>query len=418
MKLHFVGVGGSGIYGVSQLAEKMGYEVTGCDLEGSTAYAKNIFQGHDVNHLKDVDLVIVSPAVFYQNADHPEIIEAKKRGIVITWQEFLGKYLHKGKKVIAIAGTHGKSTTTGMAGKLLIDAGLDPLVVLGANVPEWKGSARFGKGKYFVTEADEFYDNFLNYHPEIAIINNIEFDHPDFFKSENEVFASFQNFIGNLVSEKTLIVNKNSIGIRKLMEGLDLGKINLVSVDSKVNFNLKLMGIHNIENARMAWALGQVLGIDESVMRKSLESFEGIGRRMELISDKNGVRVYDDYAHHPTAIKTTLEGLRSVYPKARIWAIIEAHGFDRTHALLSNYKGVFEEADKVLVGPIFPARDKETFGITPEKIAEVSGHKDARGVSSFDEINKIIDKEGKSGDVILVMGAGKSYIWARKLSKS
>ena len=161
MKIHLMGVGGSGMAGVAFLASKMGYEVTGCDLEGSTAYAKNIFKGHSPDHLRDVDLLIVSPAVVYQNSNNAEFVEAKERKLVMTWEEFLGKILLKDKKLICIAGTHGKSTTTAMAGKLLIDNGFDPIVILGANVSEWGCSARFGHGDYAVVEADEFNNNFL-----------------------------------------------------------------------------------------------------------------------------------------------------------------------------------------------------------------------------------------------------------------
>ena len=397
MKLHFIGVGGSGIYGVSKLAEQMGYEVTGCDLEGSTAYAKNIFKGHDASHLKDIDLVIVSPAVFYQNANHPEMIEAKNRGIVVTWQEFVGKYLSKGKKVIAVAGTHGKSTTTAMIGKILTDEGLDPTVITGANVPEWHGSVRFGSGKYFVIEADEFNNNFLHYHPEIAIVNNIEFDHPDFFKNEAEVKESFKKFVGTLIGPKILITEKDSQNLK---------------------FKLKVLGEHNQKNANMAYLLGRKLGIAEDRIIKSLEGFTGIGRRMELISEKSGIKIFDDYAHHPTAIKTTIEGLRDAYPGSKIWVIDEPHGFARTHALLPKYKGVFKGADKVIIGPIFKARDKETFGITPESVAKISEHKNAVGLASFNQIKEIVSSEVKSGDIILVMGAGKSYLWARQLSKN
>ena len=194
-KLHFVGIGGSGISGVANLAEKFGYKVTGCDLETG---------GHSVDHIKGVDLVIVSPAVFYQNNNHPEILEAKKQKKLMTWEEFLGKVLLKDKKLICVAGTHGKSTTTAMVGKLLIDNGFDPVVVVGAKVPEWNSNSRFGKGEYAVVEADEFNNNFLFYKPEIAIINNIEFDHPDFFKNENEVRASFHKFISNINISTTI----------------------------------------------------------------------------------------------------------------------------------------------------------------------------------------------------------------------
>jgi UDP-N-acetylmuramate--alanine ligase len=393
-KLHFIGIGGSGISGVASLSEKFGYIVSGCDLESSTAYGKNIFQGHNPSHIKDVDWVIVSPALFYSE-ENAEISEAKKLGKLMTWQEFLGKILLKDKKLICIAGTHGKSTTTAMAGKLLIDNGFDPVVVVGASVPEWGGNSRFGKGEYAVVEADEFNNNFLFYNPEIAVINNVEFDHPDFFKNEEEVKESFKKFIGNLKGKKILITEKDSLNKA---------------------FKLKVLGKHNQKNANMVFLLGKSLGIPEDKIIKSIENFTGIGRRLELIVDRSGIKVYDDYAHHPTAIAATLEAVREAYPKSRIWAIDEPHGFARTKALLENYKGVFNGADKVLIGPIFKARDKEDFGMSPSLIVNSSDHKDAKGFNSFNEIKELLSKELKSGDIVLVMGAGKSYLWAREIS--
>jgi len=380
-----MGIKGSGISGVADLAKKMGYKVSGCDLETG---------GHDVKHLKNIDLLVATPAVFYQSAKHPELVEGQKRGIVITWQEFLGKYLAKGKKMICVAGTHGKSTTTAMIGKLLEDAGFDPLVILGANYKDWGGGARFGKGDYFVTEADEFYDNFLHYRPEICIVNNIEFDHPDYFKSEKQMLDSYKKFIGNLVGKKILIIQKDSLNKK---------------------FKLKILGEHNQKNANMAYVVGKTLGIKEEVIIKSLESFEGIGRRMELILNEKGIRIYDDYAHHPTAIKATLSALRDRYPKNCVWAIVEPHGFVRTHALLPLYKNVFKDADRVIIGPIFKARDKKTFGMSPNLIAKISGCPNAKGVTSFNQIKDILKKEIRSGDIILVMGAGRSNLWAREI---
>ena len=395
-KIHMMGIGGSGMSAIALLASKMGYEVTGCDLEEQTAYAKNFFKGHDPNHLEGIDFLIVSPAIYYQNKENPELVEAEKRKIVMTWQEFLGKYLTEGKKVICIAGTHGKSTTTAMVGKLLVDAGLDPSVVVGAKIPEWEANARFGKGEYFVIEADEFNNNFLNYHPDIIIINNIEFDHPDFFKNEEEVREAFRKFVNNLKGEKILIMEKDNSGKK---------------------FHLKIFGEHNQKNANLVYVLGKKLGIAEETIVKSLESFSGIGRRMELIADRGGVKIFDDYAHHPTAIKTTIEGLRKEFPESRIWVIDEPHGFARTHTLLPKYDGVFNAADKIIVGPIFKARDSETFGITPEDVARATGNKNAIGINSFEKIKKMLLEEVKSGDIILVMGAGKSYLWAREIAE-
>jgi UDP-N-acetylenolpyruvoylglucosamine reductase len=396
MFIHFMGVGGSGMSGVARLAEKMGYTVTGCDLEERTAYAKSIFVGHSPDHLKGVDLLIVSPAILYQNSKNAELVEAQKRKIVMTWEEFLGKILLKNKKMICIAGTHGKSTTTAMTGKMLIDAGLDPIIVVGAYVPEWGGNSRYGKGEYALVEADEFNNNFLNYHPEIAVINNVEFDHPDFFKNEKEVKDSFDKFIKNLVGQKLLITEKDSLGKR---------------------FDLKIFGEHNQKNANMVFLLGKALGISEEKIIKSIEGFTGIGRRMELIADRNGIKVYDDYAHHPTAIKATLEGVREKYPEAKILVIDEPHGYKRTKALLSEYKGVFDSADKVIIGPIFQARDEVDKTITPQKVAEASGHKDAVGVKSFEEIISNFEFIISNFDVIVVMGAGKSFLWAREIAK-
>lgn len=391
MRLHFVGIGGSGISGVAHLALRFGHEVTGCDLETG---------GHDVSHIENKDLIIVTPAVFYQNAKHPEVVEAKKRGILMTWQEFLGNHLLKNKRLICIAGTHGKSTTTGMVGKMLIDNGFDPIVVIGANVPEWGGNSRFGKGEYAIVEADEFNNNFLFYHPEIAIINNIEFDHPDFFKSEEEVFESFRKFKENLIGPKILITEKDSLNKK---------------------FNLKIFGEHNQKNANMAYVLGQKLGIRNEEIVKSIESFTGIGRRMELIAERNGIKVYDDYGHHPTAIKTTLEGVRNAYPNSKILVINEPHGYKRTKALLQQYKGVFDSADKVLIGPIFQARDEVDKSVTPQIVAKVSNHKDATGFDSFESVienYKFLPAQAgkiKNYDIVVVMGAGKSYLWALKI---
>lgn len=393
MRIHFMGILGSGVAGVADLASKLGYEVSGCDLENG---------GHDTGHLKGVDLLIVTPAVFWQSARHPELVEGQRRGILMTWQEFLGKILLKDKKVIAVAGTHGKSTTTAMAAKLLIDNGFDPICVVGAYVPEWKGNSRFGKGVWAVVEADEFNDNFLNYKPEISIVTNIEFDHPDFFKNETEVKESFNKFI------------KQSRAVITSLKGFDLKKSGSVKVEP-YKFNLRVWGEHNQKNANMVYVLGKKLGISDEEIVKSLENFEGIGRRMELISDKGGIKIYDDYAHHPTAIKITLEGLRKKYPNKKILAIIEPHGYKRTKALLPKYKGVFDSADKVIIGPIFKARDSVTFGMTPLKIAQVSRHQDIQAANSERQIIKNCKLLIVNYHVVVVMGAGKSNLWARKI---
>jgi UDP-N-acetylmuramate--alanine ligase len=401
-----MGVSGSGMSGVASLATKLGYEVTGCDIKSG---------GHNPDHLKEVDLLVVTPAIFYNENPDPELQLGKTKNIVTTWEEFLGTTLSKNKKMIAVAGTHGKSTTTGMVGKLLEDNGFDPLVLIGANVKSWGGNSRFGNGDYFVVEADEFNDNFLHYNPEIIILNNIEFDHPDYFNSEKQLFESFRKFIERLIGDKILIVNWDNEGVRSLIESLDLVNFKLVKYSretSDINLNLKVLGDHNVTNALGVIELGRLLEIDENKIVESIEGFEGIGRRMEEIS-KN---VFDDYAHHPTAIKTTLNGVRNKFPDARIWAIIEPHGFKRTKALLSFYENAFNSVDKVLIGPIYKARDVVDESINPNSIVKVSKHENIRGCNSMDEILDIIRDEKLDNDIFVIMGAGNSNKWAREIS--
>ena len=380
-----MGILGSGMSGIASLASQMGYQVSGWDLK---------LDGHDKNHLKVVDYLIVSPAVLYQNKKNPELVEGISRKIVLTWQELLGKYLMNNKKVIAISGTHGKSTTTAMVAKILIDNGFDPSVVIGAYVPEWKGNSRFGKDKYFVVEADEFNDNFLNYHPDIAVITNIEFDHPDYFKSEAQVTKSFEKFKKNLVGKKFLITEKDSLN---------------------KHFNLKVFGEHNQKNANMAYLVGRQLKIKKEKIIKSLEAFKGIGRRMELLAEVNGIKVYDDYAHHPTAIKTTIEGLIEKYPNKKILVIVEPHGYKRTKALLTQYKNIFSSVNSVVIGPIFKARDKVDKMITSKLVAETSKHPDIRTFTNeselFDYCNLIIGHY----HIVVFMGAGNSNLWAKQI---
>lgn len=440
--IHFMGIGGSAISGIALIAKNMGYRVSGCDLTGETAYTNflkkdgiPILVGHDADHLEGVDILAVTPSVFFLNNNHPEVELAKEKKILMTWQELTGKVLQKGKKVICVAGTHGKSTTTAMAGYLLEKASFDPIVVIGAKVNKWGGSFRAGKGKYFVTEADEFYDNFLNYKSDIIILNNIEFDHPDYFKSYEDILTSFKKFLRNLREERVLIFNQDSKGIKELFDILGPGfltkiksvgyslngkmiKRNTQGTSFRVNgeeFKLNVFGDHNVSNALGVIALGKFLKIPVKTIKESLADFEGVGRRLELVGTKKGIAVYDDYAHHPTAIAATLEALRQKYPESFIWAINEPHMYSRTKALLGKYKGVFDKADRVTIAPIYMSRDKSTFGISPESIVKSSGHTNIEGSNSFDDIVRAVKKDSKSGDVILVMGAGDSYLLAQNI---
>ena len=444
-KVHFVGIGGSGLSGIAMIAKAQGYEISGCDLNLNTPYITEIkndgvqvYEGQNVSHIKDSDLVVTTPAVFFQNKNNPEIIKAKEMNKVLTGAEFLGKYLQQGKVVICIAGTHGKSTTTAMASLMFEKAGLNPSVMIGANVHEWGANYRAGKGEVFITEADEFFDSFLNYNSDVVILNNIEFDHPDYFKTEKEMFDSFAKFIGNLKGKKILIYNNDDAGVRKLLEYVgkkQLEKFHLFGYSTKDlqisltpeetefqfegdTFKLKVPGKYNVSNALGVIILAKLFKIQIDKIKTSLFEFEGIGRRLEFIGEKKGIKVYDDYAHHPTAIKVTLGALKQKYPKQRLLVIVEPHTFSRTKALLPLYKGVFDDADEVIIAPIFKSRDSQDFGVSGQSIVDVSNYNNISYVDNFEKIVNKVCSDAKSGDVVVVMGAGESYKLAREILKS
>lgn len=459
-RVHFMGIGGSGMSAVAILASYQGYQISGCDLQGDTPYLKKLkkfkvplFIGHDPKHLKGVDILAITPAALFQNKKHPEIVVAKKSNKLMTWQKFLGKYLHKGKKVVCLAGTHGKSTTTAMASLLFDNAGKDPSVMIGATIKKWNSNCRFGKSEIFITEADEFFDNFLNYQPNHIVLNNIELDHPDYFESEEHVLQSFKKFVQQLTGPKTLIVNQDSPGIKKLFRILGKPFLNSikvigysmrdkplvttpVSLGGKIisrdpgstvfravskelkldrEFKLRVPGAYNVANALGVIVLAKLFEIKTEETRKSLSSYSGIGRRLELIGTKNGIKVYDDYAHHPTAVSVTIEALRQQFPDQRIWVIVEPHSYSRTKVLLGKYKRAFDHADLVIIGPIFKARDTKTFGVSGQSIVDTAEHGKAKYIGDLDKITRSVKRSAKPGDVIVVMGAGMSYKWARTI---
>ena len=452
-----MGIGGSGMSAAAIIAKKQGYKVSGCDLSDNTPYLEKlkkekipVKKGHDIHHLKGVDILTVTPAAFFANDKIDEISKAKK---VITWQNFLGEYLQKGKKVICIAGTHGKSTTTAMAGLLFEEMKHDPTVMVGAGIKKWKSNARAGKGNIFITESDEFFDNFLNYAPDTIILNNIEFDHPDFFKNEKQLFESFKRHIQNLTGSKTLIFNQDCPGIKRLLDMFDKDFISSIKkagytlkekalIETEISFRAKdivlgkekthftvenshcyagekiellIPGIYNVSNAMGVIVLSALENIKFSEIKKFFLKFDGIERRMELIGKRGGVSVFEDYAHHPTAVKETLKAVRQKYPKSRIWAVVEPHSYSRTSKLLHLYRNCFEAADMVLIAPIFKARDKNNFNVSEKHIARVSNHKNIKHFKIFNMLVEYYESKVKKGNVVVVMGAGESYNYTRKI---
>jgi UDP-N-acetylmuramate--alanine ligase len=421
MKVHFLGIGGSGASAAANLAKSQKFEITGCDKEINNEFTKEfdkseLFLEHDPSHLENIDILAVTPAIYSLDPNNPELVEAKNKKIpVLTWQQFLGEYLTKDKIVIAICGTHGKTTTTAMIAQLLEDADLDPTVELGAIHPKWGKNFRIGKGKYLVIEADEFNDNFLNFRPDITVVTNIEMDHPEYFKNFDAVKESFKKF---LLQTKSMIVgNLQNETVAHLLK--DIMKLSPVTCfdysNNQYNLDLKVPGEFNQQNASAAFQVGLQLQIDPSIIRKSLESYQGVGRRFEYLGDFEEAKVYSDFGHHPTEIKVTMEAARNKFPNQKIYLFYQPHMFSRTKALFDDFVKVFQNlpVDGAVIYDIYPSREVDTGLVSSEELVKAINKK---YIYFSKDINyKEFKQYSKPGDILFFMGAGDTDKWAKEL---
>ena len=428
VKVHFLGTGGSGISGAAAIAQSLGFEVTGCDLnphnEFTTQFKPDqLFTGHSSQHLSshigsgNVDILALTPAIFSLDPNNPELLAAKEKGItVMTWQQFLGEYLTKDKFVIAVCGTHGKTTTTAMIAKTLEDANLDPTAELGAIVPSWKSNYRIGKGKYFVVEADEFNDNFLHLKPDITIVTNIEMDHPEYFENFEAVKESFKKFL--LQTKQTIVANLKDPAIALLLKDV-MKQTSVTSFDysnDDYNLNLKIPGEFNKLNASAAFRVGLLLGLNPQIIKESLQNYTGVGRRFEYIGDYKNAQVYSDFGHHPTEIKKTMEAARQKFPKQRIVLVYQPHMFSRTKALFNDFIKVFGSipVNKIILTDIYPSREADA-GLVHAKDLVDTANLDILVYHSKNELVEILGGEIKPDDVVFFMGAGDIDKLARKI---
>lgn len=427
-RVHFLGIGGSGTSAAANIAQAQGFEVTGCDInpynEFTTVFEKDqLFTGHDPKHLashlssENVDILAVTPAIYSLDPNNSELLEAKKQGIeILTWQGFMGKYLAKGKFVIAVCGTHGKSTTTAMIGLLLEEAGLDPTVELGAIVPKWGNNYRIGKSQYFVTEADEFNDNFLSTHPDITVVTTIEMDHPEYFENFEKYKKSFIKFLEQ--TKKTIVANLTDPGINEVLAVHPRGRSTIIDYSKRpIKFSLKVTGGYNILNASAAYQVGFTLGINPEIIQKSLENFKGINRRFEYLGNYKDAVVYSDFAHHPTAIKLTLETARAQFPDKKITVIFQPHMFSRTKALFDNFVEVLKKApvDKIFVMDIYPSREIDTGIVSSEQLVKAINQSNVTYLPNEEKVSEKIKSAETSNDVLFFIGAGDIHNLAKEI---
>ena len=456
-RIHVIGIAGSGAAGTALLLNRAGAIVDGCDADGPSPYTPPLnlagiehVVGHDAAHLAGIDRVAISPAV-RAVPDHVELAAATARGIpVATWQALLGELqATPGHIGLGVTGTHGKSTTTALLGHLLVAAGLDPTVEVGAFIDEWGASVRIGEGAPFLVEADEFGDNFLNYHPAGAIVTNVEMDHPDYFADAAAVTDSFERFVRGMaphpaLNGRLLLIAADDPGALGLIERLHgwEGRILRYGPGGEIAasdvapgrdgtafrlfdkpFETTLAGDHNVLNATAAIVMARTLGADLELLAEGLRSFRGAGRRMELIVDTAAVTIYDDYGHHPTEVRAALSAARQrVGPDRRLWAVFEPHMYSRTALLMDAFATAFTDANEVVIADIFASRD------TPEAMASTSAEALADAIErtsavpaiatgDVDATTAYVAEHVAEGDAVLVMGAGKSYRIARGLAK-
>lgn len=420
--VHFMGIGGSGISAVARIAREQGLIVSGCDVEESGVTYRlrkegiPVEIGHDLSHLKNTDILAYTPAVLYQNQNHPEFLKAQKQGKALIWEEFMADHLQKDKFLIAVAGTHGKGHTTAMISLILEKAGLDPTCEVGANLLDWdRKNYRIGKGKYFICEADEFRDKFLLYKPNIAVITSIEMDHPEYFKNFDAVLNAFKRFALQLKDVKILVINGKDQGCLKLLKILRSlkwkGKIVTYQKLAKTLVKLKLPGDHIRSDAAAALSVGLALGIKKVTVKTALESFKGLERRFEYKGEAiGGVKLFDDYAHHPTAVAANIKAVRQFYPKKRVFVVFQPHMHARLAALFDEFIASLKLADKVLVTDVYTRREQGIEKPTGKELALAIGGPKATYVGgNLDNVANFVLRNVQKNDVVILMGAGDIY---------
>ena len=434
---HFIGIGGTGISPIAYILVEEGHTVSGSDMIFSPLARElqklgvRVNIGHDAQNVSGADIVIRSSAIQDNNV---EVMAARNIGIpVLKRSDFLGE-LTRGKSVIAIAGTHGKTTTTSLMAWTLANLGEDPSYIIGGISKNLKSNAHTGKGKYFVIEADEYDGMFLGLRPHLLIITNIEHDHPDYYPTPGIYFNAFKQLVGLINSGGTLLVCKDDPLSESLLNHFPAGvhsysygvnsRADFIATDIQhvkdcgINFSahqvngyqiqdiqMQVPGNHNVLNALAVLSAVSLLGFPVEKCRKALESFIGAGRRFDILGTASGVTVIDDYAHHPTEILATLAAARYRFPGQILWTVWQPHTYSRTQTLLKDFLIAFKDSDHVIVTEVYRSREKEQDYSSADLVKQIQ-HADVKFMGDFKSIITYLTQHLKSGDVLLVLSAG------------
>ncbi|MDO4453595.1 MAG: UDP-N-acetylmuramate--L-alanine ligase [Eubacteriales bacterium] len=436
--IHFIGIGGISMSGLASILLDRHFQISGSDAKESplTKWMEEkgvkVFYGQSASNIEDgTDVVVYTAAI---HPDNPEFSAAVQKGIpMLTRAELLGQIMANYETPIAVSGTHGKTTTTSMISQIFLAADLDPTISVGGILQSINGNIRVGDSQVFLTEACEYTNSFLHFYPKISIILNIDADHLDFFKDLDDIRHSFRLFSELLPKDGTLIINGEIPNVQEITDGLPCNVITYgkesesdyyasdITFDEFAHasfdcickgerigrFKLSVPGIHNVSNALSAIALCRLLGIDESVIEKGLSDFHGTDRRFQYKGSVGNVTVIDDYAHHPTEIKASLQAAKN-YPHKSIWCVFQPHTYTRTKALMDEFAEALSLSDHVVLAEIYPARETDNLGISSETLKEKIEHlgTDVHYFPSFDQIETFLLENCTPGDLLITMGAG------------
>lgn len=426
-KIHFIGIGGIGVSAIAKLFLSLGVKVSGSD-EYSSQITKSlekegakVFYKHSAENLSDdTDLVVYTVAIDRENS---ELVKAKKLGIKTKkYSQMLG-IISDGYYTIAVSGTHGKTTTTAMIAKIAIDAGTNPTVIVGSLLKDFGSNLIIPKDSLwkknnnnkniFIVEACEYKKSFLDISPNILVITNIEEDHLDYYKNLDHIQNAFKELVGKLSKSDFVVCNPNDENIKPVIKNAKSKIIDYTKLGGETSkLRLKVEGEHNKQNAKIAFAVSKILKIKKEKAFEALSKFEGVWRRFEYKGKtKYGVKVYDDYAHHPTEIRTTLKTAREKFLNKKIITIFQPHLYSRTKFFLDDFAKSFKDTDEVIIAPIYSAREKEDKSINNKILANKinKNSKNGKAFDSFDNIKLYVKDNIKKDDIIITMGAGDVY---------
>lgn len=412
-KIHMIGVGGIGMSGLARLFLHERKEVSGSDRSPSLITNALEHEGvkfsasqtaENINSLPGIELVVYTEAMA---KDHPEMAAARALGVpMVNYSDALGLIANQ-YYLIAVAGTHGKTTTTAMLIDIFEDAGLDPTAIVGSLRSKTKNNYRAGKSKYFVIEACEYKRDFLAYEPDILVITNIEAEHLDYYKDLDDIQVAFRELAMRVRPGGVVVAQAADPNVSPVLEGL-----NVEVVDYKpyldLELPLKVPGVHNRMNAAAARTVAYKVGIADETTKTALSNFAGTWRRFEYKGILNGAPVYDDYGHHPTELTATMNGARELYPDKKLIVVFQPHLYSRTAELFDNFVAALSLADKVIVTHVYDARDTGKQGVTGETLAEAVAktNSETAYIESFDDVVSELKSSVTDNDVILIMGAG------------